>query len=74
MAEAESTTQLDILGILFSGRGLRTVSSYEQNDKRKKMESTQKYIEVLELRVKRSVTENEKLKALQDRLQEAKGA
>ena len=65
MAEAESTTQLDILGTLFSGRGLRTVSSYEQNDMWKKMESMQKYIEVLEFRVKNSVTE---------RLQDAKGA
>ena len=48
--------------------------SHEEDEMRKRVESMQKYIEVLELRVKRSVTENEKLKALQDRLQEAKGA
>jgi len=60
MAKAESTTQLDILGILFSGRSLRTVSSYEQNDMQKKMEQILRKQMVLELRAKSSVTENEK--------------
>jgi hypothetical protein len=59
MAEAESTVQLDILGILFSGRSLRTVSSYEQNDMQKKMEQILRKQMVLELRAN-SVTENEK--------------
>ena len=58
MAKAESTTQLDILGILFSGRSLRTVSSYEQNEE--KMEQILRKQMVLELRAKSSVTENEK--------------
>ena len=57
MAKAESTTQLDILGILFSGRSLRTVSSYEQNEE--KMEQILRKQMVLELRAN-SVTENEK--------------
>ena len=59
MAKAESTTQLDILGILFSGRSLRTVSSYEQNDVQKKMEQILRKQMVLELRAN-SVTKNEK--------------
>ena len=49
---------------------MEKVGEYEQNDMRKKMESMQKYIEVLEdlrnalpFHVKRFVTENENLEA-----------